>query len=92
MMKKLAALAVALLLLFSLAACSAREDAPPASAAEEPAQTTEQPAVVDGTPVQTGRAPRVTPLSNGEDQVTVMIYVCGSDLESDGGAATADIN
>lgn len=92
MMKKLAALAVALLLLFSLAACSAREDAPPASAMEEPAQTTEQPAVVDGTPVQTGRAPRVTPLGNGEDQVTVMIYVCGSDLESDGGAATADIN
>ena len=92
MMKKLAALAVALLLLFSLVACSAREDAPPASAAEEPAQTTEQPAVVDGTPVQTGRAPRVTPLGNGEDQVTVMIYVCGSDLESDGGAATADIN
>ena len=91
-MKKLAALAVALLLLFSLAACSAREDAPPASATEEPAQTTEQPAVVDGTPVQTGRAPRVTPLGNGEDQVTVMIYVCGSDLESDGGAATADIN
>ena len=92
MMKKLAALAVALLLLFSLAACSAREDAPPASAMEEPAQTTEQPAVVAGTPVQTGRAPRVTPLGNGEDQVTVMIYVCGSDLESDGGAATADIN
>ncbi len=92
MMKKLAALAVALLLLFSLAACSARGDAPPASAAEEAAQTTEQPAVVDGTPVQTGRAPRVTPLGNGEDQVTVMIYVCGSDLESDGGAATADIN
>ena len=92
MMKKLAALAVALLLLFSLVACSAREDAPPASAAEEPAQTTEQPAVVDGTPVQTGRAPRVTPLGNGEDQVTVMIYLCGSDLESDGGAATADIN
>ena len=92
MMKKLAALAVALLLLFSLAACSAREDAPPASAAEEPAQTAEQPAAVDGTPVQTGRAPRVTPLGNGEDQVTVMIYLCGSDLESDGGAATADIN
>ena len=92
MMKKLAALAVALLLLFSLVACSAREDAPPASAAEEPAQTTEQPAVVDGTPVQTGRAPRVTPLGNGDDKVTVMIYVCGSDLESDGGAATADIN
>lgn len=92
MMKKLAALAVALLLLFSLAACSAREDAPPTSAAEEPAQIAEQPAAVDGTPVQTGRAPRVTPLGNGEDQVTVMIYVCGSDLESDGGAATADIN
>ena len=92
MMKKLAALAVALLLLFSLVACSAREDTPPASATEEAAQTAEQPAAVDGTPVQTGRAPRVTPLGNGEDQVTVMIYVCGSDLESDGGAATADIN
>ena len=34
----------------------------------------------------------MTPLGNDKDQVTVMVYMCGSDLESDGGAATADLN
>jgi len=29
---------------------------------------------------------------NGKDDVTVMLYVCGTDLEGQGGAATADIN
>lgn len=31
-------------------------------------------------------------LGNGQDKVTVMVYMCGSDLESDGGCATLDIN
>jgi len=35
---------------------------------------------------------RVQPVGNGEDIVTVMLYLCGSDLESEGGAATTDIN
>ena len=34
---------------------------------------------------------RVTPRGNGEDVVTVMFYLCGSDLESWGGAATQDL-
>ena len=38
------------------------------------------------------RDPRVQPIGNGEDTVTVMVYICGSDLESEEGAATADIN
>ena len=29
---------------------------------------------------------------NGKDDVTVMVYICGSDLESENGMATADIN
>lgn len=92
MTKKITALILALLMLASFAACSASEEEPLATAAEETTQPAAETATVDSTPAQTGRAPRVTPLGNGDDQVTVMIYMCGSDLESDGGAATADIN
>ncbi|MEL4106545.1 clostripain-related cysteine peptidase [Oscillospiraceae bacterium WX1] len=31
-------------------------------------------------------------LGGGRDTVTVMVYVCGSDLESDGGCGTIDLN
>jgi hypothetical protein len=31
-------------------------------------------------------------LGGGQDEVTVMIYLCGADLESDGGCGTLDIN
>lgn len=31
-------------------------------------------------------------LGSGQDTVTVMIYLCGADLESDGGCGTLDIN
>lgn len=34
---------------------------------------------------------RVQPKGNGEDTVTLMLYLCGSDLESQGGAATSDL-
>jgi len=34
---------------------------------------------------------RVRPKGNGEDVVTLMIYLCGSDLESQGAAATEDL-
>ncbi len=33
-----------------------------------------------------------TILGNGQDQVTVLVYMCGTDLESNYGMATADIN
>ncbi len=82
-------------MLLSLAACDAagieQDDAnaaqAPVSQESDSADTADIPS-----PAQTGRAPRVAPLGNGEDTVTVMIFMCGSDLESDGGAATADIN
>ena len=31
-------------------------------------------------------------LGSGRDEVTVMVYICGSDLESENGMATADLN
>ncbi|MEN6634932.1 MAG: clostripain-related cysteine peptidase [Clostridiaceae bacterium] len=98
MTKKAIALILALLLLVSLAACGTGEsDAALESssglgaAVEDSAQASPVTQDVPG-PAQSGRESRVTPLGNGEDQVTVMVYMCGSDLESDGGAATADIN
>ena len=38
------------------------------------------------------RAKRVTPVGNGEDIVNVMIYMCGTDLESKHGMASADLD
>lgn len=38
------------------------------------------------------RDKRVTPLGNGKDTVTVMVYMCGTDLESKYGMATADLS
>jgi Clostripain family len=38
------------------------------------------------------RAKRTLLKGNGADTVTVMVYMCGTDLESDGGMATADLN
>ena len=37
------------------------------------------------------RSPQVQLKGNGEDKVTVLVYMNGSNLESEGGAATADI-
>ena len=93
MRKKAAALLLALLMLALFSACAADDEAPLAQAVAETTAPTQESASSDEIiPAETGRAPRVTPLGDGEDQVTVMVYMCGSDLESDGGAATADIN
>jgi len=96
MSKKLVSLLLALLAIFSLSACEASEEAPQQDSAvpETTAAQSLGGAVVESAPAAsgTGRSPRVTPLGNGADQVTIMVYMCGSDLESDGGAATADIN
>ncbi len=44
-------------------------------------------------PVQASvRDKRVTPLGGGKDTVTVMIYMCGTDLESKYGMATSDLS
>ena len=37
------------------------------------------------------RAKRVTPLGGGQDKVTIMVYMCGTDLESKYGMATKDL-
>lgn len=96
MSKKLISLLLALILIVSLSSCGASEEAPLSdSAAPEATAAQSLGGAVDITapsPSGTGRAARVTPLGNGTDKVTVMVYMCGSDLESDGGAATADIN
>ena len=47
---------------------------------------------VDTTVSMQARSKRVTPLGNGRDTVTVMIYMCGTDLESKYGMATADLS
>ena len=49
-----------------------------------------------GTSQQTGasdnaRPKRYVPLGNGKDTVTVMVYMCGTDLESNYGMATSDL-
>jgi len=45
------------------------------------------------TTVSSGARDKYTTLKgNGNDQVTVMVYMCGTDLESNYGMATADLN
>ena len=101
MIKKPVCLLLAFCLLLSFAACGTSDQEPSVqgavgqetgadAAASEPAL----PASLENapSPAKTGREPRVAPRGDGEDAVTVMLYMCGSDLESDGGAATADIN
>lgn len=97
MSRKLVSLLLALLMLLLFAACGTSEDpalepAAAETAAEESSSLGGAVDIAAPSPSGTGRAPRVTPLGNGADTVTVMVYMCGSDLESDGGAATADIN
>jgi Clostripain family len=41
---------------------------------------------------QAARPKRTVLKGNGADTVTVMMYICGTDLESQGGMATADLN
>ena len=52
---------------------------------------TEAPVVTAAPVVGEARAKRVTPKGNGQDTVTVMIYMCGTDLESKYGMGTSDL-
>ncbi len=49
-------------------------------------------AAVDLSVSTAARDKRVTPIGNGRDTVTVMVYMCGTDLESKYGMATADLS
>lgn len=56
------------------------------------ARPTAAPVSATAIPVQgQARDKRVQLLGNGEDTVTVMVYMCGTDLESKYGMATADL-
>lgn len=46
---------------------------------------------VDTSVVQGARAKYTTPVGGGQDQVTLMVYMLGTDLESRSGMATADL-
>ena len=52
---------------------------------------TEAPVVTAAPVVGEARAKRVVPKGNGKDTVTVMIYMCGTDLESKYGMGTSDL-
>ncbi|MCQ2471558.1 MAG: clostripain-related cysteine peptidase [Clostridia bacterium] len=45
----------------------------------------------DYTVSKLARAKKYTPVGNGQDTVTVMVYMCGTDLESKYGMATKDL-
>ena len=46
---------------------------------------------LDRTVAEGSRAKRTQILGNGQDQVTIMVYLCGTDLESRSGMATSDL-
>ena len=52
---------------------------------------TEAPVVTAAPVVGEAKAKRVVPKGNGKDTVTVMIYMCGTDLESKYGMGTSDL-
>lgn len=62
--------------------------APEVSAAPEHEETVEPDPVISSQ----ARDKFYTPLGNGNDTVTVMIYMCGTDLESKYGMATSDLS
>ena len=65
----------------------AAEPATPApTAAPVPTEAPQQSAVSGA-----GREKRVVPLGGGKDTVTVMVYMCGTDLESKYGMGTSDL-
>lgn len=62
------------------------------SVAEETVSATTSSAAVTTTVSNRARDRYTQILGNGKDEVTVMIYLCGTDLESENGMGTADLN
>ena len=60
------------------------------SAAPSPVPTA-QSSVLDTSVSGSARDKRVTPIGGGRDTVTVMVYMCGTDLESKYGMGTSDL-
>ena len=66
--------------------------APRPTATPKPAATVKPKATATPAPLAAeARAKRVTPLGGGKDIVTVMVYMCGTDLESKYGMGTSDL-
>ena len=83
-MKKLLSLFLALTMCFSLAACGGGEEAPDAAISTLPAAS--------NTPVSnTTKAPISSSNSSDDGSWAVYWYLCGSDLETNGGFATIDL-
>lgn len=61
---------------------------PQQNAWESPENTTARETAIKNGAV---REKFITPIGNNQDKVTVMIYMCGSDLESEDGTATLDL-
>ncbi len=72
------------------AATAAPEVTKAPAATKAPAVTLAPEVTAEPLAVET-RAKRVTPKGNGKDTVTVMIYMCGTDLESKYGMGTSDL-
>ena len=49
-------------------------------------------AALDTTVASSARAKRTSIVGGGKDTVTIMVYMCGADLESENGMATSDLN
>lgn len=64
----------------------------PAPVVTEAPQAVEEPSEPDTVIASQARDKFYTPLGNGNDTVTVMIYMCGTDLESKYGMATSDLS
>lgn len=64
----------------------------PYSYAESTAAPAAQSAALDSSVASGARDKRVTPLGGGQDTVTIMVYMCGTDLESKYGMATSDLS
>ena len=86
---RLTALLLAVLMVLLLSACNDDDYEPLPDSSEAVQETAPKPQqTADGAGQ---RAYRVLPQGDGEDVVTLMLYLCGSDLESEGGAATIDL-
>ena len=65
--------------------------ASPSAQASQTVQTTPRPDSFSSLPDEAVRQPQVTLKGSGNDKVTVLVYMNGSDLESSDGSATADL-
>ena len=85
-------LAVLLAVLFMLFGSNSGAGGDPGGVPSAPGTAASQPGTAQQANVSANARPkRYVPLGNGKDTVTVMVYMCGTDLESNYGMATSDL-